>query len=1047
MRKILFFCTFLLGMLLTIPILGASNFNLELTSTIANEKMISGEQNYLNVKLKSTGAKTTFNDVELIVSSDNKSLINYDEDSLKKLIDEKFDSYQIKDGVLHIKATKLDSGRYYDLPIKFTSENGMTPNGTEITFNVEFKSKELNVKAADSATTTIEATSPLKINKKLLGFEPTDIESKMMYFGQDTYWMSRAAIDAKDKGQEFIKEGTKIKIVEKYDANLVYEDMEDGPIPTVDTVNRTLTWEFDAPSYEEQKQAKGSLWNQELIVKYGTVEEPENNTSKVDINVSTELSFIDITGNNNDDKDEITVALYPGPAEIPQLNGVWNVFGHWGPADGKGNHGYANREDMQLNPVVYENDKVSFAHRLSSMYSGRLKGYDKFFFNYMMDDYLDLQTLRVPSQWTNFPDNTNGTNPISRMPEYKIYLLNKKVTLDIDETNELVDDDIIAVLESGKDFNHGDTIDIKQVLKDQGIDSNTHIAQIRYDFRDTPPGMFSPTGTNGSNMFKYEFRIDPDWKNSPDYDSANNKLKLSNDIAIFDMPKKPSLVDDNIVAEIWDMTSDKINSQNSWWINSNNILVSKMYTVKHQNGESRFDGFQQSKWWEVNGPRIAFVTDNPEKYEPTVTNTIELSDNTKGEINIGDNILKVKVHNHMDSSVGSISEGGFYSYIMIPNNIELDLSSKITQDKDGNPITSDITKVSNFENSLYSLYKIHWYPNSTSVVLPGSELNLLIDVQVKSGLADLKMHVFTDLPNDRAFKTLEIIGDPKITDTTIVNDELDITGSGTDWKILKSSNAYRLIDYYYLVTKKLVKGSLDNEYSSSGKMSLDGVTSYKLQIKNKEDRIIDSFTLLDVLPSIKDQGITDGVARGSEFGLTLNGPIKVDDKFNIEYSKSKNPKRDDLNAQLKVDGFDEITNPDDSEDPAWLTASEVSNWNEIHSFKITLKDNETLQQNEVFEFTFDTVVDPVDKSSISKDKTYKAWNSFAITINGSPTVEPLQIPVVIEKNDSDKPDESGTSDKSDKSKDLPKTGYDLSLPIILMLIGLSGIGIRQFIKE
>jgi LPXTG-motif cell wall-anchored protein len=129
----------------------------------------------------------------------------------------------------------------------------------------------------------------------------------------------------------------------------------------------------------------------------------------------------------------------------------------------------------------------------------------------------------------------------------------------------------------------------------------------------------------------------------------------------------------------------------------------------------------------------------------------------------------------------------------------------------------------------------------------------------------------------------------------------------------------------------------------------------------------------------------------------LDGPIDASQKFTIFYSTSKNPERDYLNDQLTLGGFIPITNPDNAEAATWLTEDQVTDWNQIHSFQIKLNEDETLTVNEEFVFEFTTVVDSEDVAIFNElVKSYVAWNSFALTIDGYPIIEPLQVAVRIE---------------------------------------------------
>lgn len=1019
MKKLItiFSAAFLMFSSTTISNASFTDYNLEIDLVTGQTEMLSGDQNYLDLSLKVTGAQTTFTDVEVIIKSDSKEIVEFDIDSLKQISLNVFDSIEMVDGALVMKASKLASGNYFEWPVRFSTKNGLTKDQTQISFTVQFKSNELvkNVKNA-SDSVLVRSSSPLKINKSYLGMSLDMKESKGLYFGSKSYWLTRAIIDSKDTGQEYIKEGSKIKIVETYHENLVYSGMHSGPEPVVDLSARTLTWEFDAPSYDDQSSQFDNLWKQELIVIYDTIPDPKNGIVYANIGVDVSLNFTNISDVVSYDESNAYISLYPGKSDIPNLVGSWNVFGHWGALDGYGNHGFASTADMDVQPTVYPWGTLSFAHRVSAMYSGMYDGYKAYMYNYLIDDYLEFESLSLPSEWVDFPNSSNPSKPLVDYPTYDLYFLNKKIELnaegfsasEIINKNLIDDDDIVAVLRYGIDFQHGDTITREQVLAQKGLPEDTHIAQVRYNFTYAPAGMFSLTGLNGSNMFVYEFKINEDWEKSTAYDASQDRTKLMNEITILAVPpENPVHMKQNIIAEIWDFRSDTINGINKcsdkqipgqgWW-EENNVWLSCMYLRNTRYGTTEGkaipNGFGATNYWGVNDYRTAYVTNDPIDNSPTVSNSVALLDQYHGEIYAGHNTLELNVKNHEDISIGSIDKERLVSYLMVPNSVSLDLSSFKVLNSAGTYLNVTMEKMTK-QVGIYDFYLIEW---NNGIIAPDQSLIVQVDVDISDKYQDLRMSILSDIPNDR-FEILNVTN-PKITDTIISKDTHDLTGKGAEYELIQSGNNYQLISDYYVKTLKTVKGNLDSMYTSFGKMTLDGSVDFKLEFQNKEGKEITSFVIMDILPSISDLGITDGVSRGSEFGLVLEGSINVPNKFNVYYSTQKNPTRAILNDSLTKVGFDEITDPVDAVDADWTLAEDVIDWNEIHSFVISLKEGQTLAEDEITEISFSTKVDPENYNFLANEANeVVAWNSFAFTVNGKPAVEPLQVGVTLTKEE------------------------------------------------
>ena len=987
--------------------------NLEMTLGVGNAVVSSGEQNYLDLKIKSTGAQTTFTDAKITVEVNSIDSINFDLTDINKVVNGKFDKVEIVGNQLIISADKFLSGQYFELPLKFNTKNGISINGKTFEFKAKFESNELDIPFTDAVSVVNKASSPVKINKTYLGMSVDSPESQGLFFGADSYWETRAVIDYKDTGQQFVKENTKIIITETYNENLVYVGMETGTDPVVDPVNRTLTWTFDAPTYAEQSNSVNAIWETNFIVKYTTIKEPDPSSVIKNVGVDAKIEFTNVSDEDKVDTDNALVSLYPRNQDVPILNGEWNVFGHWGALDGFGNHGFAGYADMNQQPTIYPWGTLTFAHRMSAMYSGKYDGYSTYLWNYLIDDYLDFQTLKVPNRWVYFPDVTTGQSLIEEFPEYDIYFLNKKVELDINGNNTIAEEDIVAVYRFGTDFNHGSTITRADVLAKKGLPNDTHIAQVRYDFTKAPGGMFSLTGPKGSNMFRISFNVKSNWKESPKYIPGENRTRLSNDITIFainnlvyggndniwNSPTSPAYVDN----EIWDFREDTISGKNGCvgrpdnvtggtWRDGNNTLLSCMYIMKDHNGNVYPNGFGESLFWEVNSDRHAYITEDPKEEVPTVSNTIQLLDQINGEIHPGNNVLNISVVNH-DVSAGVIQDGGLVSYVLLPKSVDVITNSAEAKDHNGVLVDVVMTKTDKVSGQ-FNIYKVEWKTQPGDFILRNESLSLNVDVIVSDLQQDLVMNIMTDFPNNDNFNVLAVT-DPTPRDTRIINDELNLAGHGTEYKLIKASNGYHVVSDYYIRTNKLVKGSLDADFSDLGETTIAGTIDYKLQFTNKEGRNITSFVLLDILPSVDDLGITDGVARGSDFGVILTGPIITSDKFTVQYSASKNPSRDDLNDVLITSGFEPIAVIPGSEEPNWLNSDEVSDWSTIHSFKVVLNEGKSFLMEEMAEIQFTTKLDPQNKDIVSEEGSFTAWNSFALAVNGKPTIEPLQVGATI----------------------------------------------------
>lgn len=225
-----------------------------------------------------------------------------------------------------------------------------------------------------------------------------------------------------------------------------------------------------------------------------------------------------------------------------------------------------------------------------------------------------------------------------------------------------------------------------------------------------------------------------------------------------------------------------------------------------------------------------------------------------------------------------------------------------------------------------------------------------------------------------------------------------------------SEQSYSLSNYDMLKTEKEVKGDLDSSYSSLAHASLGGQISYRLKFSNTDGRAITKLTLLDVLPTVGDLGITDNVDRESKFTPVLTGPITLNNSnLEIKYSTSSKPSRQLLNNSVTnwPAGAQKLQDPSGAETPTWLTQDQVTDWSKIRSFTITLKGGQTIKagQATTIEFTMQapkrtdltasqlqTLLNPS-----AAETSRAAWNSFAVTTNNLLPVEPARVGVVLEE--------------------------------------------------
>ena len=261
----------------------------------------------------------------------------------------------------------------------------------------------------------------------------------------------------------------------------------------------------------------------------------------------------------------------------------------------------------------------------------------------------------------------------------------------------------------------------------------------------------------------------------------------------------------------------------------------------------------------------------------------------------------------------------------------------------------------------------------------------------------------------------------------------DLFGDGNLKVAVASKQSYSLSNYDNLKTEKEVKGDLDSSYSSLAHASLGGQISYRLKFSNTDGQAISKLTLLDVLPSVGDLGITDNVDRESKFTPVLTGPITLSNpSLEIKYSTASKPSRQLLNNSVTnwPAGAQKLQDPAGAETPTWLTASQVTDWSKIRSFTVTLKSGQLIKAGQTMAIEFSMQAPKRTDLTASQlqtllnpntdEKTRAAWNSFALTTNNLLPVEPARVGVVLQ-------DASATIIKKDAVSGQTLSGVEFKL--------------------
>ncbi|CCK83659.1 Cna protein B-type domain protein [Lactobacillus equicursoris 66c] len=299
-----------------------------------------------------------------------------------------------------------------------------------------------------------------------------------------------------------------------------------------------------------------------------------------------------------------------------------------------------------------------------------------------------------------------------------------------------------------------------------------------------------------------------------------------------------------------------------------------------------------------------------------------------------------------------------------------------------------------------------------NILKPGWHLRGEVDVDIGDVSGSLTLQAFGGsytgkLTAPTGYTVLNNKSESEVSDGQPYNEVTSVMGDGNIKQVVTNSSDYGLSGYDQVKIQKFVKGSEDSDYGQMAHTTRGGTINYRLQITAGQQ--VDKLTLMDVLPSVGDYGITDNVNRESKFTPVLTGPISVSglSGATIKYSTAANPSRSVLNNSITLPNGGTKLVDKNTESPTWLTADQVTDWSKIHSFLITsgtgtIKTAQTatldfsMRAPKIEDMSQSQQAAVLDQSIAEKDRA--AWNSFAVTANNLMPVEPERVGVVM--NDS-----------------------------------------------
>ena len=868
----------------------------------------SGQLANFNLYLKISGKDTVYNNVDIVITLPGNLSENlvFDKTSLSDMtLNGVTPTYDETSGKLTYHYDQIKGGTSDKTVLKIDTNNGATLPGE--TLKVQGTFTGTNGEGAvenysGNSEVSIAANNNLGITNKQTSIEGTKNESPDK--GDIVNYSVGVSAPKKSSGSLYVKEGTVVKVTYRLDKNFEYVGIKetDAKQPTV--VGNTLTWEYTAPSYAEQKATKGNFFEKDLTVQAKVKDSAVYYDKNGLINIaSASAEFIDGSSSATQPVNSKTYVIPNNPDDAPApLKGSNFPTNHKAPADGNGNVASAKEGDKDIQ--VSDDAYLGFGLDLTPASAGSATiGFNYYNLVYKIDSHLNFENF-----WTGTPYYMPNSSLPTYMPQKKtpVYAFNVKYMNDNGQ-----EDANWTTLKMSMD--PGKTYTKKQL----GIPEGKKVSQIwlwfhRADYTKVPA---TPAEANNFNY------IDDNGDRIMDMAPAGiyeYDMRVNTTVEKGYLGQVANHMDLTFYGYDWEgyMRDVSYDPSNTW--------------------SDEFPGSDANNvtWRERVADRHVEITKPDEGKNKLVQGTVAFENQVGNMTNTGENTVLTTVKNNKASSAALT--GPFVNYVLLPTGVKFKASV--------DPKNAIATVVDeNYQGTGRQLIKVAM---TTEIITAN-----------KYAYGEFTVDIEKNAPNNLDLKLTGTTGDekyiapdpssstPLLTDTIVESDKDDINGDGNiEQLVFKSGNAYVLNKGEHLSVNTTVKGDKDSKNGQMANVTTAEKANYRLTLDNDTDDKVTSLNILNVLPTVGDSNVLDGEARNSAYVMKMTKAITLpkawQDKVDVYYTTSANPKR---TGTIDVDttyptGATKVIDPVGAEEATWVNADQVKDWSTIHAFKIVMKD-------------------------------------------------------------------------------------------------------------
>ncbi|MGO3195802.1 isopeptide-forming domain-containing fimbrial protein [Vagococcus salmoninarum] len=922
----------------------AHSLNIDVSYTSKMPLIDAGVNSIFLLEFKVTGSVIKYEQVDLAVKLPTVGHFNQNLEELT--IAGVTPQYNQETNELLYHFETLKTGQTYKTVIKIQTENGTTLNGTVLKSDAVLSIPGLPV-ITETAQTVIQASTPFAMSKVYLQTYANSGGNKPKTTPplQGDYSIWKIKANVGKNTTAALFLKEGSKIVIKDTLPINLNYVSASDGGQYNNATRTITWEFTAPTIAEQKLLENSLFSKELTVE---TQFATSNTKYYTLENKVSGTITDLADRVTTQNAAATINLLQGDGDVPPVTGTIYLSQHIGPRDGKGNLAPG---DGNLNPVptVYDTDLLKFGAN--------------FYYSPSNNDVYQLYQGEWVGPITNYNASQMADQGFKKADivykiDNKIRLENFSTAVPRDNAYTTMSKDLVRLPEATYSLKlRGQSNFLPAVPIDFSIAKNAKVSYTRDEL-----------------------------KLSADQDVSEIKITYLN--------AAPRTTSHNIIEANF---SIKKGARGQVSNSVSHEITSKNGTMYHITGRDSTFSL---------GNRQAMIATPPVGTLPIGVTSVSLVNQENGIVTPGQNRLKVVMKN--DKSSQKRLTGPLTSYVLLPEGMTL-ANNPEADYQDSQGVSRQFGSYEKISDSYLGtgqqLIKVHW---TVADLIADQAVLAFLNVDItESAPLPLTMGVYSYSQDIKL--SVPSNANPGLRDTFLdSNSDLMGSGYGAEHDRVRSGNRYTMINQANIQTEKLVKGQLDDDFSLFGKTLPGGRIDYQLKLTNTSNIKITTLTLMDVLPSVGDLGITDNVMRESKFTPLLIGPITLPsqwaDQVEVFYSTATNPKRDDLTANVVYpEGSERLTNPVGAQEPNWQKADSVTDWEKIHSYKVQLKKDATWVSGEDITLNF-TMRAPLeseltDLSILNQElpkESRAAWNSFALAVNDLQAVEPARVGVSIE---------------------------------------------------